>query len=301
MRSSRVLVMAVLFLACGGGGGDGGPGPGPTPAAVSISPGTLTNMTSIGDQASLTAEVRDANDNVINNATVTWTSSASTVASVAQTGRQTTVTAVGNGQTTITARSGTVTSSGVTLTVAQAANNVAITPANPSVQVGQTQQLTARMRDARNNNMTGTTFQYGSSDAAKVSVNAATGLVTANVVGTATITATATAGPGQGLTGTTVVTATAVPTFPLSATVTTTASNTFNPATVDIARTGTVTWNYGNTHNVTFSSANPAQHSTLATCTNAGGCSGDKTFNVVGTYNYECTNHAGMSGQVIVH
>jgi uncharacterized protein YjdB len=296
MRSSRVLMSAVVFLACGGGG-DGGPGPGPTPASVSISPGTLTNMVSVGDQASLTAEVRDGDNNIINNATVTWTSSATTVASVAQTGRQTTVTAVGNGQTTITARSGTATSPGVTLTVAQVANNVAITPANPSVEVGQTQQLTARMRDARNNNMTGTTFQYGSSDNAKVSVNATTGLVTANAVGAATITATATAGPGVGLTGTTQVTATAVPTFPLTATVTAPVTA-FNPAAVDIARTGSVTWTFAaQEHNVTFANTT-GRPGNIPTCSN---CSNDRQFNTVGTFNYECTVHPGMTGTVRVH
>ncbi len=72
----------------------------------------------------------------------------------------------------------------------------------------------------------------------------------------------------------------------------------FSPLAVSIARNGTVTWSNGTgtVHNVTFvatagAPANIGDH--------AGGTT-VRTFTTAGTFNYNCTQHAGMSGQVIV-
>lgn len=80
------------------------------------------------------------------------------------------------------------------------------------------------------------------------------------------------------------------------ATVTLRASS-FSPSHVAVFEGGTVTWNNtsGETHNVTFSSAgaptNVANHSSG---TNA------RDFATAGTFNYQCTLHAGMNGRVTV-
>lgn len=75
-------------------------------------------------------------------------------------------------------------------------------------------------------------------------------------------------------------------------------SHSFDPQLVTIQRTGTVTWanNSGVAHNVTFNSQQGAP-SHLADMT---GGSASRTFNTAGEFNYSCTNHPGMLGQVIV-
>jgi len=72
----------------------------------------------------------------------------------------------------------------------------------------------------------------------------------------------------------------------------------FAPASVTITKGGTVTWTNeaGTTpHNVTFSSTGaPANIANFTTGSSA------RTFPNVGTFSYQCTNHAGMSGTVTV-
>jgi len=77
-----------------------------------------------------------------------------------------------------------------------------------------------------------------------------------------------------------------------------TATNAFSPSTVTIIRNGTVTWSNtsGVTHNVTFgqASGSPTNIPNLA----AGSVA--RSFPSAGTFSYQCTNHQGMGGQVIV-
>lgn len=74
--------------------------------------------------------------------------------------------------------------------------------------------------------------------------------------------------------------------------------NAFAPAAVTITRSGTVTWtnNTGLVHNVTFGTATgaPTNIPDLA----AGSAS--RSFATAGTFAYQCTNHPGMAGQVVV-
>lgn len=74
--------------------------------------------------------------------------------------------------------------------------------------------------------------------------------------------------------------------------------NSFNPTSVTIAGSGTVAWSNatGVLHNVTFTPAtgSPANIPSFA----AGSVS--RSFATTGTFSYHCTNHPGMSGQVIV-
>jgi plastocyanin len=77
-----------------------------------------------------------------------------------------------------------------------------------------------------------------------------------------------------------------------------TATHSFVPATVTIARFGTVTWTNesGYAHNVTFTPRTGAP--TNIPDMTAGSAS--RNFTVAGTFSYRCTNHAGMQGDVVV-
>lgn len=74
-------------------------------------------------------------------------------------------------------------------------------------------------------------------------------------------------------------------------------TNAFTPTSVTIARNGSVTWtnSTGVSHNVTFTTAGaPANIADHTSGTNA------RTFATTGTFSFNCTNHAGMSGSVTV-
>ena len=75
-------------------------------------------------------------------------------------------------------------------------------------------------------------------------------------------------------------------------------SHEFSPARVNLLRGGTVTWSNSTAfmHNVTFSGTGaPQSIADFRGGTNA------RTFPSSGTFSYSCTNHAGMSGQVVVN
>jgi plastocyanin len=74
-----------------------------------------------------------------------------------------------------------------------------------------------------------------------------------------------------------------------------TASSTFTPAQIVVARNGSVSWSFAIEHNVTFDTPNsPANIGNTATGSVA------RTFATAGTFAYHCTIHAGMAGSVIV-
>ena len=76
-----------------------------------------------------------------------------------------------------------------------------------------------------------------------------------------------------------------------------TESHSFSPGEVTIAEGGTVTWNNdtGLLHNVTFSGTGaPTNITSFSTG------SQQRTFESAGTFNYQCTNHIGMTGRVVV-
>ena len=78
----------------------------PGPSAITISPGALT-FDAVGERATLIAEVTDRSGAILLDATVSWSSSDPSVASVTAAGQ---VTSRGNGVATVTAAAGTVTS-----------------------------------------------------------------------------------------------------------------------------------------------------------------------------------------------
>ncbi|MYG84758.1 MAG: hypothetical protein F4192_05690, partial [Gemmatimonadetes bacterium] len=197
-RAFTMITASIYFMILAGcGGGDSGPTsptpPDPTPptpppapvaTSITVAPSSHT-LASIGATVQLTATVRDQNNNTMTGQAVTWTSSVTAVATVSGNGL---VTAVSNGTTQITARSGNA-SGTANITVAEPVpTRIAVTPSSHTLEtIGATVQLTATVRDQRNNVMSGQTITWSSGDAAVATVSG-TGLVSAVGNGMAEIT-----------------------------------------------------------------------------------------------------------------
>lgn len=133
----------------------------------------------------MTARVFDQNNAVMSDATVVWSSSDASVATVSAQGL---VTAVANGSATVTARSGSVSAS-VPVSVMQSAGSIVIEPSSAILMsLGETVQLSASVLDGNGQPVSGAVVAWESSDSAVATVSEA-GLVTAVGNGSATITA----------------------------------------------------------------------------------------------------------------
>jgi plastocyanin len=77
------------------------------------------------------------------------------------------------------------------------------------------------------------------------------------------------------------------------------ANNSFTPNAITVPLGSTVTWQWQGTtaaHNVTFA-ATPGAPADVGNMTSG---SAQRTFNTAGTFNYQCTNHVGMTASVTV-
>ena len=192
-------------------------------ATISIEPNVVT--VTVGQTSQLVATLRDAKGNVLAGRTVTWSSNRPEDASVgASTGL---VSGVSVGSATIVATSEGQSASAAVTVQAAPVNAVLVSPANPSLYVGQTKQLTVQVTDANGEPVStvGTTWATANPAVATVS---GSGLVTAVAPGTVDITAS-----NAGKTGKATVTVRLVPV----ATVNVTPS----PASVVVGRTVTLT------------------------------------------------------------
>src|SRR2546428_206142 len=157
-------------------------------AAVTVTPQTAT--IGVGQTAQYLAITRDAFGNPLGGRTVTWSSSNPAVATVNGTGQ---ATGVAVGAATLTATSeGKSGTAAITVTAPPPPAPVAsvtVTPAPASVPTGQTVQLTATLKDANGNTLTGRTVSWASSNPAVATVTGS-GLVSGGTTGAATITAT---------------------------------------------------------------------------------------------------------------
>src|SRR5436853_48991 len=167
-------------------------------ASVTVSPASVSVLQ--GQTVQLTATPRDASGNPLTGRVITWQSSNSAIASVNGSGLVSGVAA--GGPVTITAtsegQSGTasITVSGVPVA------SVTVSPASASVPAGQTVQLSATLRDANGNILTGRSVTWASNNTSVATVTG-TGLVTGKVAGSATVTATS-----EGQSGTAAITVT---------------------------------------------------------------------------------------------
>lgn len=151
---------------------------------MEITPSILS-LTALGQTFQLTARVYDANNQVINDATVTWSSSATTVATVSNQGL---VAAVKPGKARITARSGNA-SGAIDVSVSQTAASISVEPTSVTfTAIADTIQLSASVLDAENAPVPDASVTWSSNDAGIATVDSQ-GLVTAVRNGSTQITA----------------------------------------------------------------------------------------------------------------
>src|SRR5688500_10371603 len=169
-------------------------------ASVSVSPDAEDVIVSQTSQ--LTAIVKDAQGGTLTGRAINWATSDASRATVSSTGLVTGITA---GTVTITASSEGKSGTSVVTVKPKPVGAVIISPAQVSVEVAQTRQLTAQVTDDQGNVLTGRPISY-STDNASVATVSASGVVTGVTIGTAKIIATS-----EGKTGSADVSVTAVP------------------------------------------------------------------------------------------
>ncbi|MEN9509963.1 MAG: hypothetical protein RLZZ621_2526, partial [Gemmatimonadota bacterium] len=173
----------------------------PVPVAtVAVAPSSASIY--VGSTTTLSASARDASGATLTGRAVTWSSSATSIATVSTTG---VVTGVAAGTATITATvEGKTATATITVALVPVAS-VTVSPTSPGVFIGATLQMTASARDSAGNALTGRAVAWQSSAATIASISAA-GVVTGVAAGSATITATV-----EGKTASTTVTVTQAP------------------------------------------------------------------------------------------
>ena len=195
-------------------------------ASVTLTPPSAT--ITLAQTQTLTATLKDANGNTLTGRTITWTSSNHAVDTVSQSG---VVYPVSPGTDTITASvsqlTGTVSGRAtITVTLVPVAT-VTLSPPSATITLSQTQALTATLKDANGNTLTGRTIAWASSNHAVDTVSQS-GVVYSVSPGTDTITASVSQ-PGGMISGSSVITVTLVPV----------ASVTLNPPSATITLTQT--------------------------------------------------------------
>jgi Bacterial Ig-like domain (group 2) len=162
-----------------------------TPANPSIPKGAAQQFTATGTYSDGSIQ------NLTN--TATWSSSNASVATINSTGL---ATGVGNGNSTIQATSGSVTGSTTLIVTTAVLSSIAVTPANPSIRKGTSQQFTATgsYSDGSTQNLT-SSVTWSSSNTSVATISS-TGL--ASGVGPGNSTIQAVSGPVSGSTTLTV-------------------------------------------------------------------------------------------------
>ncbi len=198
MRPVALMLSTAALAACETPGVSvSGPQPGTQLVNVVVSPDAITLVPSQTHQFAAFGRTQ-AGDSV--SIPVTWNA---TAGSISPSGLYTAVPPSGVYRVTATDSRGWLTGT-ATVTIADApVASVAVSPSGANVAVGGTQQFTAMLKDANGNVLSGRTVSWNSS-APLVAPVSGTGLVTALVTGTTTVTATS---EGQSGTASLMVTA----------------------------------------------------------------------------------------------
>ncbi len=173
----------------------------PVPVAtVQLTPARDTIV--LGQATQLTATPRDSTGAVLANRVVTWTTSSASIATVSSSGL---VLGITPGTVTITASSSGKSNTSTIVVQPRPVGAVIVSPAQTSLTVGQTAQLSVQITDGSGNLLTGrpTSFSSGNANVAQVDNN---GKITATAPGSTTITVTS-----EGKVGTASVTVAASP------------------------------------------------------------------------------------------
>ena len=184
---SLAMVGVALLAGCGGGSTSGGGGGGNTVTLVSIAVTPSTPSVAAGQTQQFTATGNYSDGSTKNlTSSANWLSSNPAVATVNTAGL---ATAVAAGSTTISASSGSVTGT-TTLTVTPTLVSIAVTPANTTIAIGNTQAFTATgtYSDGSTQNLTSTTTWHSSSTSVATITSA--GVATGVSIGSTTISAT---------------------------------------------------------------------------------------------------------------
>lgn len=170
-----------------------------TVASVEVAPSTLTLVQ--GATRTVTATPRASDGSVLAGRTVTWLSSAPSIATVSSAG---VVTAVAPGTATISATADGITGTAAVTVQRAPVASVAVSPATNTLPAGTNLQLAATPRDASDNTLTGRVVTWASSNTGVLTVTS-DGRVIGVAPGSATVTATS-----EGVSGSAAVTVTAV-------------------------------------------------------------------------------------------
>ena len=158
--------------------------------AMNVTVTPIFNEISIAGSVQLIAKAWDGAQRELSGKVFTWSSNNSSVASVSSAG---VVTGVSQGPAVITATTDGVSGSAVVIvsapgTGSQTATSMTVTPGAMTMGPGSNAQLTAVVRDQNNNVMSAQPVSWASSNTVVATVSSS-GLVTANAVGSAVITA----------------------------------------------------------------------------------------------------------------
>jgi hypothetical protein len=183
-RFARLLLVALLVSSCD------------STAPVEVASVVVTAPAStlvVGETMQATVTVRDARGNELSGRPVDWSSSEDLTATVSASGL---IAAVAPGPVTITARSEGVSGHFPLDVLPVPVASVTVSPDTATLEIGDTRQLTATLRDAAGTALTGRTVAWTSSDEAiaRVTVD---GLVTGIAEGEVTITATSEGQSGE--------------------------------------------------------------------------------------------------------
>src|SRR3989440_216943 len=200
-RSLRLIALAALAVGAGVVACERTTTPiGPPAAVASVDLPPPSATVHARPTVPLRATPQDGNGAALSGRAVTWSSSNISVATVSSSGL---VSGVTPGSATITATSeGKSGTSSITVTDIPVAT-VSVSPPTASIQPGQTVQLTATLKDASGNTLSGRTVTWSSNNTSVATVSSS-GLVSGVTPGSATITATS-----EGKTGTAGITVTA--------------------------------------------------------------------------------------------
>ncbi len=153
-------------------------------ASVTVTPATA--QLDLGATVNLRAVTRDASGSELSGRSVSWSSSASSVATVNASGL---VTAVGPGTATITARSEGRSGTAVVQVRSSPVRRVSVSSPASELRVGETMQLVARTYDSSDRELKGRSIAWSSSNSSIATVDAS-GRVTGRSAGSVRITAT---------------------------------------------------------------------------------------------------------------
>jgi len=180
---TRFCLIVIATLGCGAGSDSTPPAPPQSSqgvATIALTSPVPDSLFSIPDSVTIVAEARAASGSVVPGATITWSSSDASVASVSpSSGPSTTIVALRGGSATITARVATVTATKAIVVAQRAvALTVAGTPGDTLFSIGDARTLSATARDSRGTTIDAALIQWTIDKASVATISPTSGATT---------------------------------------------------------------------------------------------------------------------------